>query len=490
MATPIPENRAQFSFAELCAALGDDVVSGVPRTDVCGVTTNSRGDLSGKLFVALRGERFDGHEFVARAIEAGAAACLVEGEVDAPSSAVLWRVPSTLTALGDLARFHRRRWGKTVVAIIGSAGKTTTRSALTALAESRFPGQVCSTLGNLNNRVGVPMMLFVLGDQHEIGIFELGTNQRGEIAELGRISEPNVALLTLIDLEHTEGLGDLTSVAEEEGDLFEVASLRQLIALNADDALVQAQANRGHAPRLHFGLGDSADYRAISWEPLGLERSRVTARRPRGDAVEQFEFETTLIGEPGVRACLGAVAVVDHLAGTPLSGADITKAFGGMVGEPGRLRPVQLADGTILLDDSYNANPASMRAAIVTAQKIAASHSRPLVLVLGEMRELGAYSDREHRALGKLVAETNPRATIAVGREAVPLFEAAKHAGAEVYRVASAEQASGLCAELLSPGDVVLVKGSRGIHLERVVQALSHLEQASELADGKKGTSA
>lgn len=466
MATPIPQNRVAFSLVEAARATAGTLSGDV--TEVRGVTTDSRGELAGKLFVALEGERFDGHDFVGAAVRAGAAAVLVSRDVDAGGATEL-RVASTLDALGALARFHRRRWGGTLIAVGGSAGKTTTKSAVAAVLSELHPGAVHFSRGNLNNRVGVPMVLLGLEPEHRLAVVEVGTNAPGEVAALGAVAEPDMALLTLIDVEHAEGLGDLDSIEAEEGALFRGAATA---VGNADDARVVRQLERCSAScKLRYGTASGADYRLLAREPRAQGGARLDVERPGARGREAISLETSLVGLPGALASLGAFAVAECVAGAAVDPARVSTALG-RVGEPGRLSLLQLGDGTLLLDDTYNANPASMKSSIAAAREIAVARGARLVLVLGEMRELGASSRDEHAALARAVVESGASALVAIAGDAALLVDAARAARIDAAFAPDAGSAIDPVLARVQVGDVVLVKASRGVEAERVVERL------------------
>lgn len=466
MATPIPSNAFEVPLdrvAQLTGATAPARGSVLAR----GITSDSRGDVAGKLFVALRGETFDGHRYVADALARGAVGALVE---QGPGDGASLRVTSTLEALGQLARFARRSHGGPVVAVGGSAGKTTTRSAVAAALDAVYPGRVYAQPGNLNNRVGVPFVLLAQPRESAAAVIEVGTNQRGEVATLARVCEPDVALVTLVDIEHSEGIGDLDEIEAEEGDLFTALPADGTAIANADDARAARQLLRaGTLRRLGYGT-TQGQYRVLRREPTTLGRSRVTVARPRGADVT---VEVGLLGLAGALAVAAACAAADALAGEPVDPGALARALGGRdLGEPGRLRPVQLADGSVVIDDSYNANPGSVRASIGAARELARARGARLVLVLGEMLELGSLSREEHRKIGESLGQSGAAALIAVGGDAELYVAPARAAGLDASFFADVDQARGLVSRAVRAGDVVLVKGSRGVRAERLVAAL------------------
>jgi UDP-N-acetylmuramoyl-tripeptide--D-alanyl-D-alanine ligase len=474
MATPIPENHARFTLAEIAEATGGVLQGGAAGGAVSGVTTDSRAGVSGKLFVALVGERFDGHRFAGDAVKNGAAAVLVRRGQPPIAGVPTVEVSDTLEALGALGRAHRRRWGGTVVGVAGSAGKTTTKAVIAAALEAVAPGGVHATKGNLNNRIGVPMVLFGLDATSSLAVVEIGTNTRGEVADLASIVEPNVGVLTLVDIEHSEGLGTIDEIEEEEGALLRALPKNGSAIVNGDDERAVRQLLKATArKKLAYGTRGAADYRVLRREGVGIGGSAVVIERPRGRGRETIALEVPLIGLPGALSVAAAVAAADRVAGRSVPKERLARALSKEVlGEPGRLRPVELSDHTVVLDDSYNANPASVRAAVATAREIADDRGARLVLVLGEMRELGVEAAPQHERVGRDIGESGAAVLVAVGGEAARFVAPAIALGVDAAFADDAERAAGEVLQKIRPGDVVLVKASRGVHVEHVVEEL------------------
>ena len=471
MSTTSPSNRAAFTLQEVAAETGGRVTQGEDLRTI-GVTTDSRGDIAGNLFVALSGDRFDGHDFALKASESGAAAVVISREVKVPPSVGVVKVDDTLAALGALGRAHRRRWGGRVVAIGGSAGKTTTRATTSATLNTVWPGEVHWVKGNLNNQIGVPMVLLSVEDRHRCAVVEVGTNERGEVSKIGSVVEPDVAVLTLVGLEHTEGLGGIDDIEQEEGDLLRALGPGGIAIANGDDERAARQLREASAERrMTYGFDAGSDYRIVSRRAAlteGSIHSTLEIDRPTG---ERLNVETPLVGSPGALAAAAAIAVAESMAETSLGATELTQALTGSdAREPGRLTPVSLSDGTLVLDDSYNSNPVSARASIAAASEIAKARGARLVLVLGEMRELGELSQTEHRALGDELKTAPPAVLVGVGGDARAFVEQCGSSnGAFAEDATSARQ---LVLDRVQPGDVVLVKASRGVLLERVVDGL------------------
>ncbi len=485
MASVIPENQASFSHAELIEATGGvcPLFTGSCR----GVFTDSRAELAGGIFVALSGERFDGHDFVTRAAQRGARVVVVERPVSVPAPALALRVPSTLAALGELAAFHRRRWPGRMLCVAGSVGKTTTRSSVAAVASAAGLA-VHSPRGNLNNLIGVPMVLLGLEAEHELCVAEIGTNQCGEVARLAALARPDVALLTRIALEHAEGLGDLDDIEREEGDLLRALRPGGVAVLNADDErCVRQAASCAGIRQVRYGVASrasvsGAEYQIVQHQSLSPRLTRVQLARPRA---EPLLLESPLLGLPGAYALAAAVAASESLLERALEPAELTRALtSAALGEPGRLCAVELADGTLVLDDTYNSSPASVKSSALVARELAAQRGARLLLVIGEMRELGAHSAAAHRELAPDLAALAPAQVITFGGDASELQKQLAAAGVPSCFVADAPAALERAQALRQPGDVILVKASRGLRAERVVQGLQGQGGAAPAAEG------
>jgi UDP-N-acetylmuramoyl-tripeptide--D-alanyl-D-alanine ligase len=476
MVTAIPQNRAPFTVDEIARATRGRVLRSGGATH--GVCTDSRAVVEGSAFVALVGDKFDGHAFLDTAVAQGARTLIVSKDDVAATSAAVW-VNDTRVALGDLGRAHRLRWAaldhqagpRSLVAITGSAGKTTTKTALARVLSAASGGAVHATAGNLNNDVGVPMTLFGLEPEHRFAVVEVGTNARGEIENLAAISRPDVAILTLVAAAHTEGLGTVDDVAVEKGALLAALSPNGIAVVNGDDARAMAQLARSPARRtLAYGFGGGVDYRIVARDPLGLGGTALAIER----AGSRIEVLSPLLGDAGALAVAASLAVVEALLARKLEGPELSAALAGLgAGGEGRLAPVALADGTLVIDDSYNANPASMRSSVRTAAEVARHDGRRLIVVLGEMRELGSVSGDEHADLGRFVAaHEDVDRVFAVGGDAQLVASEASAAGKLATFAADAEEAAHAVLGAVLAGDLVLVKGSRGVATEKVVRAL------------------
>jgi len=441
-----------MSLSEAAAAIGARAVGTDVRFD--GVSTDTRGIGRGQLFVAIRGEHFDGHDFLAAAKERGATAALVDEKHTAPVPLPVLVADDTRKGLGRLGRHWRLRFAPALVALTGSNGKTTTKEMLASILR-RHAGDAgaLATRGNLNTDIGVPLTLLELRAGHRYCAIELGMNHPGEIAMLAEIARPTVALVNNAQREHLEFMHSVESVAEENASVFDALPADGVAVLNGDDAMAGVfRRKAGARRRVEFGLqqGDVTGRYALK----ALD-SEITVRTPAGEA-------QALLAIPGlhnVRNALAAAACA-HAAGIPMEaiGAGLT-AFRPYAG---RLQVKRSAAGATLIDDSYNANPDSVRAAI----DVLAACPGPTALVLGDMGEVGTQGPEFHAEVGRYAKEKGIDALFAVGsasKESVAAFGGNARHFEDVTEIASA----------LNSMKTILVKGSRFMKMERIVAELT-----------------
>jgi UDP-N-acetylmuramoyl-tripeptide--D-alanyl-D-alanine ligase len=438
---------------------------------VHGVTTDSRSVVPGSAFVCLRGEHHDGHDYIDAAIRAGATLLVVEnGRTPAKPLVDVVEVADTLVAWGALARAHLRAWRRSnaearVVAITGSAGKTTTKEFCASLLGTA--AECHATTGNLNNRVGMPAVALAVEPRHRFAVLEIGMSVPGEIAALAAVAEPDVALITNVGLAHAGGVGGtIEAVALEKGALFAGTRRDGAAVANADDAAVMAQLGRALSARtVLFGLSEPSNVRLVRRQALGAEGSRVYVRR----ADRESAFVLPIPGEAAAIDFVAALAAAEAALGAPLDDTQIASSLRTLRPIPGRMHVRRLKGEILVVDDAYNANPASVRAALQTLGEIAGGR---LVVFLGEMKELGPTAEREHEQLGNAVASAGVALLVSCGGLADLTARAAARAGVSVVCVADAAEASIVGVERVRGGDRVLVKASRGVGAERVVDAL------------------
>jgi len=438
---------------------------------VQGVSTDTRAIPAGSAFVALRGERFDGHDFLGDALRAGAACALVAGDragvaAEGAPGLPLLAVPDTLAALGAVARLHRLRFPIPVVGVTGSNGKTTTREMIAAILATRGP--VLKTEGNLNNEVGVPLTLLRLAPAHAAAVIEMGMNHRGEIGRLTAIAEPRVGVVTNAFPAHLEGLGTVDGVADAKGELYKGLPADGIVVANADDPRMLHRARKSGRRVLTFSGGKDREADVVVLDVLSQDPDGM--RFLLGLGTKEVEVRLPLVGEHNAVNAAAAAA-----AALPLGCTDreIVRGLGEVRPVGRRLRIERLPSGVLLVDDCYNANPASMKAALLTLRQLA-GQGRALA-ALGDMLELGPTEGDLHRELGRDAAATGLAALAAFGPRARLARDAAVEAGLappDAFHTEDPQALAAFLRERLRPGDVLLVKGSRGMKLERLVEAL------------------
>ncbi len=434
-----------------------------------GACIDTRKLKGGELFVALPGANTDGHSFVSAAAQDCAAGALVAREVDANLPQVV--VGDVLLALQRYAAHHRARFAGPVLAVTGSNGKTTTKQMLAAILAGRYGADaVLYTEGNLNNHIGVPLTLLRLGARHRAAVIEMGANHAGEIAQLASLARPGIGLVTLAGAAHLEGFGSVEGVARAKGELFTALPQGGTAVINADDRYVGLWRElAGHCRRVEFGFAAAAGFRARDIRDHNGGQ-RFLLLTPDGET----EIKLPLIGRHNVMNALAAAAAV-QAAGAGLT--DIAAGLAQMRNVAGRLAPQAGLHGAAVVDDSYNANPTSMRASL---EWLGTQGGRRW-FAMGDMAELGADAAHWHREIGALARANGVERLYALGplsREAVQSFGAGgRHFGSH------AELAEALTHELAA-GITVLVKGSRSAQMERVAQALLAQPQAAAGAGG------
>jgi UDP-N-acetylmuramoyl-tripeptide--D-alanyl-D-alanine ligase len=429
------------------------------------VGTDSRAADGADLFVALHGERFDGNDFIEQAMDHGAKGVVCDvGRAQPRAGVAFFEVPDTLRALGDLAAAHRRGFDVPIVAITGSNGKTTTKNLLRAILSRAYGGavSVLATEGNLNNLIGMPLTLLRLDSRHRAAVLEMGMNAFGEIARMTEIAAPTHGLITCVAAAHLQGLGSIEGVAKAKGELFAGLGSDATALVNLADPRVVGEAARSKARRFEFGPGGVV--RAENVEPLRFEGMRFRLSTPAGSG----DVRLQLLGPHNVANALAAAAAACALG----VGVDaIVAGLESAAGAPMRLSVERLPNGIDLINDAYNANPSSMRAALASLAGLAPR----AIVVLGEMRELGGAAAELHAEVGAAAASIRPALLCAVGNHAADTIGGAIAAGLAPDRacaVATNSEAAVLVAGAWRLGDAVLVKGSRGARMEEVVADL------------------
>ena len=459
-----------WTTADILQATQGRLLSGSPDRKFANIGIDSRAIAADEFFVAIKGENHDGHTFIQDVTGQGVQGLMVAAEHVATMPTAAWKtqgivgiaVENTTAALGQLARFNRQRAGISVVAITGSNGKTTTRNMVTAVVAGTYP--TLSTTGNLNNEIGLPLTLFKLSVNHRWAVLELGMNHPGEMDRLGRICLPDIGVITNIGPAHLEGLLSIEGVRDAKGELLQTIATDGIAVLNADDPHLVYLANQTDRQVLFFGAADHAHVRAINVKegPSGIGFTLVLPD-------ERLAVELQTRGRFMVANALAAAAVGYQIG---LSGQAIKSGLETFKPVAGRLNLRRTATGINIIDDTYNANPGSMRAALETLQAIKGSARG--IAVIGDMLELGDQAASLHTDIGAWAARHDVDRLYITGNFASQVAAGAKSQGFPGADICIGSQEA-LLKDLhawLAPGDWVLVKGSRGMRMEKVVEGL------------------
>lgn len=434
------------------------------------VVIDSRLIKPGDLFWALHGEHHDGHDFLAEARQRGASATVVQFDRLAKAQEAWQRasehgpvpplivVEDTLTALAEFAHWHRPQQEALVIGVTGSFGKTTTREMIHAVLSASHPG--IRSLKNFNNHIGLPLSVLELNSTHDFAVFEMGASALDEIALLAEIAQPDIGVLTGIGLAHVAGFGSTEGIIRGKGELLEALPLSGFAVVPGDDPVTRAMASRARCPVLFVGESEVNHVRATN---VRLANQRLTFE------VEQIEYTVPVSGRHFLTAALTTLAIANEIG---LSPTNIAKGFANFQAAPGRCQVHHIGPWTVI-DDTYNANPASMRAACVTLRDWRGANKR--LLITGDMLELGMHAEPAHIELGHIAAEVGVDGLLVFGQQAEQVIHGAVAGGLRPSRLAQCDDLETLLTVLdcvLEPCDVVLVKGSRGMRMERVVEWL------------------
>ena len=444
-----------ITVKELLAAVQGELRQRGESESILGVNTDSRTVKAGELFLPLAGERFDGHDYIGKALAAGAAGCLYAREPEAMLPGKFYiRVPDTLLALKSLAAWYRARFRLPVVQVTGSVGKTTTKEMIAAVLGARF--RTLKTEGNFNNEIGAPLTLLRLTREHQAAVIETGMDRAGQIRYLGEMVKPDIAVITNIGDAHIEYLGSRGNILKAKCEIFENLREDGVAVLNGDDALLDTVA----LPQtiLRCGLSARCDAHVSGVEDLGIDGVRCTVTTEK----ERYALSIPAPGRHMVYAAAMAAAIGEHLGETK---EEIERGVAAYEPSGSRMRVLPLSGGRRLLDDCYNASPQSMEASL----RVLAASGGETIAVLGDMAELGELTERAHRAIGALTRELGIGTVIAVGERAKYILK--ENPSARWF--GSAEEAMSAAKAAFVPGSVLLVKASHSMHLERVVKELT-----------------
>lgn len=445
---------ARFSIADVTAALGVGPPSDGAGATFTGVTIDSRGETRERLFVALRGPRFDGNDFVAAAVEGGALGVVAAPRARSAARGVpFWPCDDGVDALQRLAGFHRRRLSAQVIAVTGSNGKTTTKELVYSVLSQRF--DTCATQGNLNNHIGTPLTLLDVPPEADWAVIEIGTSEPGEVARLAALVEPDMGVITNVAASHLEGLGTIAEVLEEKMALGHALGDDGVLFYNGDDPRLRAATADLHCRTISYGLGPYNDVAPDAWDIDDDGRGSFEW--------EGRTFRLRLVGKHNVINALAAVAIGRE---ADISAGAISVGVADPEPLPLRMQLERWAC-VVALVDCYNANPQSVLSAASTLGALPVTGRR--IAVLGEMRELGSESHALHEQVGASLRAAGVEFVVCVGPEAAPIADGAESTGLQAVRVPDRESAVRWLVDHVESDDALLFKASRGAVLEEVV---------------------
>lgn len=454
----------ELKCGEILLATGGKLLSGNKETVFKNISTDSRKIKPGDLFIPIVGEKFDGHDFIDASFDSGASGALTQKDTVASEGKTLIKVENTLKALQDVARFYRGRFRIPVVGVTGSVGKTSTKDMVASVLGKRF--NVLKTEGNFNNEIGLPLTLFNLENCHEAAVIEMGMSGFGEIGRLTRIAAPDIAIITNIGMSHIEKLGSRENILKAKLEILEGLSGNGLVVLNGDDDMLSGLKGKLGFRTVFYGMGDGNDYRAQNVKNLGENGTSFNISL----GGREYAVHVTVPGIHNVSNALAAIA-----AGTEL-GVPVESMIEGIREfSPGKLRLNIISHkGFKIINDTYNASPQSMESAINVLKDIAGNGRT--IAVLGDMLEMGDWAPKAHMDVGKFAVSRGVDYIITVGKNAGYIAKGAFDEGfnpENIFSFNENNEAAEFIRDFVADGDVVLVKGSRGMKMEQIVERLT-----------------
>jgi len=450
---------------EIVRSVDGKLLSGSLESEFLNITTDSRTVKDGDFFVPLVGEKFDGHDYILSSFEKGAHGCFSHNNTKGIEGKTVIKVKNTLLALRKLSSYYRQKFNIPFVGITGSVGKTSTKDMVSGVLSQKY--NVLKTQGNFNNEIGVPLTVFNLEYSHEAAVIEMGMSGFGEISRLTSIVKPDIAIITNIGLSHIEKLGSRQNILKAKMEILEGLNDRGLVILNGDDNLLSGLKDLLKFRTVLYGIEDGFDYQAYN----------ISSQGEMGTSFEvaignnNYKVHVPVPGIHNIHNALAAIAVGVELK-IPIN--DIIKGIGEFIPGKMRLNIIEL-NGVKIINDAYNASPQSMEAAINVLKDVATKDTRTIA-VLGDMLELGDISVSAHKNVGKYAVEKNINYVIAVGSKGKDIVDGAIEAGAKKERVLYFEdniEAGKFLVNFTKQGDVLLVKGSRGMKMEKIVNLLT-----------------
>jgi UDP-N-acetylmuramoyl-tripeptide--D-alanyl-D-alanine ligase len=453
-----------LSLEKIIKAVNGELICGNNDTIITGISTDSRKINEGDLFVPIVGEKFDGHEFIKGSLNAGAAAALTSRHMEPAAGKAIIKVEDTLVALGDVARFYRGNFDIPFVGITGSVGKTSTKDMISCVLSQKY--NVHKTMGNFNNHIGLPLTIFNLDSFHEAAVIEMGMSGFGEIRYLSSIARPDIAVITNIGLSHIEKLGSRQNILKAKMEILEGLKSDGMVVLNGDDKLLYGLKDLLSFRTVYFGMEDGLQYQACNVKTMGEGGTyfEITLRNT------DYKVNVPVPGIHNIYNALAAIAV-----GTEMN-IPMEKIIEGIAEfTPGKMRlSIIENDGIKIINDAYNANPQSMEAALDVLKDI--GESSRTVAVLGDMLEMGEWAYDAHMDIGRYAFSKGIDYIFTVGENGRNIANGALESGAQegnVLAFNSNNDIESFLKDFIKSGDVVLIKGSRGMKMEEIVEKLT-----------------
>ena len=448
----------QITVQEIIAATGGQLISGNKETTVKTVSIDSREILTETLFVALKGEKSDGHDYILKAFENGAVAAISEKRIDSENAVIL--VEDSSKALGDIAKFYKKKFNIKTVAVTGSVGKTTTKDMLSAVMNMQY--HTLKTEGNFNNELGLPLTVLKLNRNHEAAVFEMGMSAFGEISYLANIARPDVAIITNIGMSHIENLGSQEGIFKAKTEICEYFNKDSLLIVNGDDKYLQTAKDFKDFKVITCGIENDCDYQARDIENLGLEGTKFS--------VDIYEREYRIhVKTPGVHNVYNALAAIACGVHYNIGPNKIIEGIENFSLTAMRMS-VEKAGTLTIINDCYNSSPDSVKAAL----KVLSTQNTRKVAILGDILEMGDFAKDAHYEIGNAVGESKVDVLLTAGNNAQFIAEAARNNGVpEGMSFNTTEELVLNVSKFIKDGDTILIKASRGMHFEKVVERIT-----------------
>ncbi len=452
-----------FNCAELVGAVGGELLWGNAEQVFTGVTTDSRKVAENNLFIPLVGEKFDGHDYIEQCFNTGAAVCLTQKPIPQVDNVTAILVDDTGKALRDLATWHRNKYNIPVIGITGSVGKTSTKDMISCVLAKQY--EVLKTQGNFNNEIGLPLTLLNLNDSHEVAVIEMGMSGFGEISRLTNIAQPQIAVITNIGVSHIEKLGSQQGILKAKLEILEGLKPGGLVVLNGDDPLLRELKGKLNLKTVYYGLNSGIDYNAQDYESLGEAGTQFNIKL----GSKTYKVAIPVPGIHNVYNALAAIAVGIEM-NIPMN----VIVDGIAEYSPGNMRQnIITYNGMKIINDAYNASPQSMQAAINVLEELC-SKTRGIA-VLGDMLEMGTMSEELHYSVGSFIKDKKIDYLITVGKDSKNITQAVADSGNQTIKLQHFDnnnEALKYILSVISQGDFILIKGSRGMKMEQIADGI------------------